>query len=301
MKTNELIRLKTIAKKLYKLHKNEGIWGRTAPENLEPKGISKFDYTLFITLTVSIDYQRDADDLWNSARKTYMDASTKYLFNPKLISETGLKKIANDMQKYNLSKKPDRDSKIWQRIGITLNSKYKGDPLNFFQTANYDAINILARLQYDYYFDKDKKRQKPDFPNLRGPKIAPLWLRILKYQVGVQEIQNLDKVPVPVDIHVARASLSLGVVRGNFQGDLNIKFDEIRNNWFKIVKDIKIDNRDMISLDVDEPLWILSKEGCSNCRDSRTLERAKFKVCPFNRYCLEGKIVIEKNNLQLKT
>ena len=57
------------------------------PEDISPKGVHKgsLEHLLFITLTTSIDYQRDADKLWENARKTYEDQETLYLFSPKRL------------------------------------------------------------------------------------------------------------------------------------------------------------------------------------------------------------------------
>jgi len=43
-------------------------------------------------------------------------------------------------------------------------------------------------------------------------------LRMLRDNVGIKKLKNLDKVPIPVGIQVARATLAIGVVRGKFNG-----------------------------------------------------------------------------------
>ena len=51
----------------------EGIFGRTVmPEDELPEGVIRgsLEHLLFITLTVTIDYQRDAHELWQIARDT---------------------------------------------------------------------------------------------------------------------------------------------------------------------------------------------------------------------------------------
>jgi hypothetical protein len=90
----------------------------------------------------------------------------------------------------------------------------------------------LERLRTDTHLYNGK--QIPDFPYLRGPKIGPLWLRMLGDNVGMSQLRNLEKVPIPVDIHVARATLSTGIVRGRFRGRLVEIFEYIRKAWFKV-------------------------------------------------------------------
>ena len=70
------------------------------PENPVPRGIipGSLDHLLFITLTVSIDYMRDADSLWASARATYGDPRTRYLFDPESGRAASFRKIVDDLK-----------------------------------------------------------------------------------------------------------------------------------------------------------------------------------------------------------
>lgn len=57
-----------------------GILRKTeTPEDMIPNGMIKWslEHMLFITLTVSIDYQRDASVLWYNSRKTFEDPETR--------------------------------------------------------------------------------------------------------------------------------------------------------------------------------------------------------------------------------
>lgn len=209
------------------------------------------------------------------------------------------RKIINDMQKHNLSKKPIKDAKIWRTVGITFYKKWNGDPRNFLKDCQYDSLVILKRLKEDTHFYNNKKR--PDFPYLRGNKIGPLWLRMLRDNVGIN-LKNLDKVPIPVDIHIARATLSLGIVRGSYKDRFNNNvFDPIRNAWLKSVKGSKTGNQPMIALDIDEALWCLSKYGCSKHRDKVKGECGVFNDCVAKDYCIKGKVNLDSKHVELKT
>jgi len=89
-----------VAEILYNSFNTTGIFGKSKkdlPENIIPKGIEKgsVEHILFLTLTVYIDYMRDADEYWHSARKTYEDPNTNYLFVPKevyKIKDSSMKK-----------------------------------------------------------------------------------------------------------------------------------------------------------------------------------------------------------------
>ena len=290
-----------LAKVLYDSFLTVGIHGHTEmPEDEIPEGVARgsLEHVLFITLTVSIDYMRDATALWKYSRKTYEDPKTRYLFEPESLAQTAYEKIIKDMKKHGLAKRPNNDSTIWKTVGTTFENKWNGNPINFLEHNNWDSLTILKHLEKDTHIDGDKKSN--DFPYLRGPKIGPLWLRMLRDNVGITKIKNLDNVPIPVDIHIARASLATGVVYGEFEGKLGDLFKFIRKAWFESVKGIQIDNRDMMALDVDEALWHLSKFGCAQ-RDKITGNCPVYDRCEVNEFCIKGSVSINKGNVLINT
>lgn len=270
------------------------------PEDITPTGVERgsLEHVLFMTLTVSIDYQRDAPSLWEVSRQTFQDPETRYLFDPGQLRQITFQKIAKDMQKYKLSKKPQKDANTWRTVALTFHDKWKDDPRNFLRDCSWDSLVILNRLGNDTHMYNGKPVF--DYPFLRGPKIGPLWLRMLRDNVGISELKNLDKVPIPVDIHVARATLATGVVRGDFKGDLGHLFKHIREAWFVSTKGLKLEARPMIALDLDEPLWHLSKYGCTKRNNISGF-------CPFRQrceakeYCVEGKVCIANGLVELET
>ena len=290
-----------LAKVLYDSFSTIGIHGQTEmPEDETPVGVERgsLEHILFITLTVSLDYMRDATVLWENSRKTFEDPKTRYLFEPRSLAKTHSKKIIEDMKKYGLAKRPNKDSEIWKTIGTTFENKWYGNPLKFLEKSNWDSLTILKHLKNDNHLYENKKLI--DFPFLRGPKIGPLWLRMLRDNVGITKIKNLDKVPIPVDIHIARASLATGVVCGEFEGKLNDLFKLIREAWFESIKGIKINGRDMIALDVDEPLWHLSKYGCTQ-RDKISGMCPAYNKCEVKVFCVKGKVSITNGNVIMNT
>jgi hypothetical protein len=105
---------------------------------------------------------------------------------------------------------------------------------------------VLDRLRASTHLNNG--RAVPDFPFLRGKKIGPCWLRMLRDNVGLS-IRNLEAVPIPVDIHVARASLAVGLVRGQYEGRVAGIHEEIRRAWRESAKGLRVDGRKMIALD----------------------------------------------------
>jgi len=123
---------------------------------------------------------------------------------------------------------------------------------------------------------------------------------MLRDNVGIETIRNLERVPIPVDIHVVRATLTTGVVRGKFEGKLEEIFGKIRKAWFESVSSLNVKNRAMIALDIDEPLWHLSKYGCSK-RDKQTGFCPVKKNCEARDFCVSGFIKLKKNFVELDT
>jgi hypothetical protein len=123
---------------------------------------------------------------------------------------------------------------------------------------------------------------------------------MLRDNVGISTLRNFEDVPIPVDIHVARATLAVGVVRGQFEGGLASLFDQIRRAWFDSVVGLAVGNRSMIALDVDEPLWHLSRYGCTN-RHKTTGECPHFSRCEMQDFCIPGRIVVASGKVEVDT
>lgn len=128
---------------------------------------------------------------------------------------------------------------------------------------------------------KNPEDHKSTFLNLKGDKIGPLWIRMLRDSAGLREFKNLENVPIRVDIHVARSTLACGVVSGSAEGfNLDSLMELIRNAWKDSMK-----GEEKIPIDVDEALWHLSKYGCTH-RDKETGNApssmaAKLVLCAF--------------------
>ena len=95
-----------------------------------------------------------------------------------------------------------------------------------------------------------------------------MWLRILQDIAGLENLKNLEKIPIPVDVHIAMASNFLGVIKNDDgrilnEDELRKNYDNIREAWFKSVEGLNINGKEIIALDMDEPLWLLSRYGCS--------------------------------------
>ncbi|MEJ5226825.1 hypothetical protein [Thermodesulfovibrio sp.] len=284
---------RSVAECLYKAFHEKGIHGKKdMPEDKLPMGVQErsLEHILFVTLTTCIDYMRDSQSLWNNSRKTYEDPQTSYLFEPSLVSETPIEKIIEDMNKHNLSQRPRQDAKIWRTNSITFHKKWNNNPINLFEKFSYDALEILRHL----------RNNRRDYPYLSADKIPLVWLRILKDNVGIK-FKNIEKVPIPVDTHIARATLATGVVRGKATINKDELNELIKEAWFKSLDSLKINNRQIIPLDLDKPFWHLSRYGCSKYRDKSSGQCSRKETCEAKDFCVKGKIQKEKDIYDIDT
>ena len=108
-------RAREIANILYNAWNSEGVFGtKYMPEDWLPEGVEpgSSEHALFITLTIALDYMRDADQLWEACRDTYADPNTRYLFDPQSVVEHEFSKIQGDLQKYGVVRKHNRDTQV---------------------------------------------------------------------------------------------------------------------------------------------------------------------------------------------
>jgi hypothetical protein len=198
--------------------------------------------------------------------------------------------LASGLRNYGLSRKHDRDAGFWRTVATSFLKKWAGDPRRLLETCRYEAPAILEHLVQDNHLEAGE--EKRDFPSLRGPKIAPLWVRMLRDNVGLP-IKRIEEVPIPVDVHIARATFSLGVLRGTLRVSFAEIITPVQNVWAAAAQ-----GTEYIALDYDAPLWHLSKFGCSR-RHGEECPRAD--ECPVAAYCVAGKVKMTGSTVELAT
>ena len=171
---------------------------------------------------------RNAASLWNSAKLTWKDESTRWVFLPNELRHKTYENLIIALGKHGLSQKRNQDADIWWKVSNSFLNKFQGDPRKLFELYKYDAVEIYNQMRTKY---------KKDFPFLSGDKILLLWLNILK-DANVGFI-NLENVHIPIDIHTARATLTTGCLVGNFDGNFN-EFVAEHNSMGRIVQENKL-------------------------------------------------------------
>jgi hypothetical protein len=122
---------------------------------------------MFITLVVSIDYQRDAEQLWEAGRRTFEDSGTGWLFEPQKVVSKPLEEIVSAMGAHGLAKKPRQDAGIWKRVSESFFEDYASNPLSLVEECGFDALRLFHRK-----FDPRFRRMFP-FPSYREARSFP--------------------------------------------------------------------------------------------------------------------------------
>lgn len=278
-----------LVKGFLEAYDNEGIFENKMedmPELLKPEDMieGSEEHVNYITLLVALDYMREANQLWQSGIDTFNDEEVRWVFdvNSEKINDISL--LTKALQKHKVSKKYNRDAKIWQTIILSIREKFNGNMKSFIENECKNDAELI--------FSKMKSVYKNEFPNLTGNKILSLWIRMMRDVCGLK-IQNINSIPIPVDVHVARATIFTGCVYGdNVKTSIEKIFSLIDEVWKKASNQ----SNEFDKLDLDEPLWTLSKYGCTELKDKKC---PSFSECPVKQFCIAVKKsigVVQKQN-----
>jgi len=202
-------KVREVATALKEAYEKKGVFGhKELPDDRieELKDANRETLIVLATLTISLDYMRNANELWNSTVQTFKDPEVNWLFVPQEVSKREEEETLNALLKYGLAKKKKRDLEIWETISKMLHEKYGGSVESLF--AEYD-------YRVDRMFEDFLKNRKGEFPSLSGRKIFPHWIRTLKEKFNFP-FKGMENLPIPVDVHVTRATFTTGCITGSY-------------------------------------------------------------------------------------
>ena len=293
MKVNLLLnfqRASKVAEELIEALNRGGIFGRKElPDDMAEslkKYLTEEEFLRFITLTTALDYMRNAEKLWKSSILTIQDEEVKWVFHPEKVTEQGKENLKSALGKHKLAMKKEKDSEIWFKISKALREHYGGSIKQLFETYDYD----VGKMFKDFIAGEKKER----FPGLSGIKLFPHWIRSLKDKTTLP-FKNLHKLPIPVDVHIARATFTTGCITGRYSSKgIN---DTVRKRVIKVWEE-GLKNSGIVPIEMFRPLWLLSKHGCHYRKNGK---RPKLSECPVKRYCVEGKVIVTSNRVEIDT
>ena len=217
-------------------------------------GYSKRVVWRFLTFVSAMDRARDSDKLWQDALKMF--ESEPRFFDPAYVSDVPLERIREVLSGARVSQRHGADSRAWKTIARSL---YAGDGAvaRVVEHGTGDAVELL----------KDLQRYRCRYPLLRGPKIGPMWVRIMATPGGAK-VENMDVVPVAVDVQVRRVTENLGVT-DTAGCPMEKAKPIIRYAWDSAVDGAWFGSSPGIAgtcAALDPALWYFGKHGCSHCK-----------------------------------
>jgi hypothetical protein len=224
------------------------------------------DQRLWLTFVASVDRARDAAALWRAARDAWV--ADRWIFSPAAVIQRGFVELADALRFHGVSQRHMPDTAAWRSVAEALVSAQGPQPIrDAVEGRPASAEQVLGSLAATW------PHGTLMFPQLSGPKIGPMWVRMLAYPGGAA-IGGLEVIPVAVDTHVQRVTEMLGLVAPRDLDDSHRR--RIQSVWFEAVADAGAFGApagiDGTAAGLDPALWALGKEGCSRC------ERAGGKV-----------------------
>ena len=225
---------------------------------LRVSGASDRAVRLFLTFIAAMDRARDATRLWNNGIELFQ--SYPELFEPAETSALPISKLQERLSQYGVSQRHGPDSSAWNVIAHSLAAG--GNPVS--RVVDSGVGNAEELLSYLRTSCGGQFR----FPLLRGPKIGPMWLRMLVAPGGAK-IDDRDIIPVAVDVHVRRVTGNLGVLDTQ---DVSVEKARqvIQDTWRAAVATTRIDGPPGLTdtcAALDPALWMFGKYGCSHCEN----------------------------------
>jgi hypothetical protein len=231
---------------LYHMWKNGDLGGEVMPEDSNPglKKESNENY-LYFTLPMALNYQRNSYKMWESAKKTYEDKNTCFVFNPIRVINKSFEEIKEALSKYKLALQPNKQTEIWISLCKTIAELYNGDIRKLFNTLNNNIKDIKEFIQV-----KNKKK----FPYLSGTKICNYWLYVI-YQYTDRKYVDIENLTIAPDTHVIQATYKLDIINENEFNSSNVQSIVI-DKWNELLKDTNYN-----PIDLHTPLWLWSRNG----------------------------------------
>ena len=231
---------------LIEMYKKGDLGGEVMPEDANPNlDKDSLENYLYFTLPMALNYQRNSYKLWESAVKTYDDAETKFVFNPKLCLEKSFEEVQYALTKYKVALQKQKQTEIWIALCETFIELFNGDIRKLFESMENDVDRIRNFIQ---------KENKKKFPYLSGTKICNYWMYVI-YQYTDRKYKNIESLTVAPDTHVCKATYKLGLINEEEFNSSNVQ-QIVIDKWQEILENTKYK-----PIDIHTPLWLWSRNG----------------------------------------
>ena len=232
-------------------------------EILRNSGVPERALRLFLTFVAAMDRARDATRLWNSGLELFK--AHPELFEPYEVAAMPLDTLRVRLSTFGVSQRHNPDSNAWRDIANSLVTGYSSPVCRVIEDGLGNAEELLKDL-------RSKSGSQNRFPMLRGPKIGPMWVRMIAAPGGAV-IEGINTIPVAVDVQVRRVTRNLGVLDllGHSSGSPSTQESQrIQSAWHKAVQEAEFDGPRGIAgtcAALDPAIWFFGKHGCSHCEN----------------------------------
>lgn len=234
-----------------------------APQhNHRPKMVAKgsSEHLVFLFLATLIIYRSVSDEGFKQATLLYERSS--WLFTNEILSKT-LDDVTEAMRAVGFIH-PWEAARSWYGTAQTLFREYEGSPLRLLREIK--SVDDFMTLK-----NNGRGNRFPGY----GPKLFSLL--ILFYQeLGIPEAFSVKEV-FPVDLHVQRIFLSLGLAAFNTRFvDATTLAEHIRKEISSLCEREKI-----CVVELSHALWFLGNRLCGNCQRVSDITLK----CPLYKWC----------------
>ena len=228
---------------------------------------------LFLTFIAAMDRARDATQLWNAGGRLFERSPES--FDPHHVAGLEVGALGRVLKAARVSQRHGPDSDAWHRIGKSLASGRKSPVCRVIDAGSGGAQELLSDLK------SRSTNGLARFPMLRGPKIGPMWIRMMA-NPGRAMIDRIETIPVAVDVHVRRVTENLGVTATRGLPLAKAK-PVIQETWTNGVSEADIAGPAGIEgtcAALDPALWFFGRHGCGHCE--KAVKQVRFgRACDY--------------------
>jgi len=233
-----------------------------------PKGVERGsrEHANFYFFLIYNDHGTKSRSLYEKFKRAYEE-------NPHLFSHNHLdynEKLKENLKRviFNLGVRyPNQSFISWVENARRLAELFDGDALKLFRSTT-DAVSLYRKIKSFRGY---------------GPKTTGLLLRVIAGIPFNSNLQNLEEVLMPVDIHDVRIAIQCNVFRPRDVSHKN-REDLYRNpRHIRSVQKLWKEAAIATGLkweELDRALWLLGSKGCTS---------KKCNLCPIKAYCSKGK------------
>lgn len=235
----------------------------SAPQNMHiPEGVAKgsFEHTLFLFFTTIITYASDSD--MGFRQSVFLFENFRHLFTEGLTAMS-IAEVGDCLRQAGFVR-PQQGALYWHGSGTALFCEYQGEPLRFLDVRSVEEFLLKKETLR-------KRLRREALPGI-GPKIFSLMSLFFEELGLISEMSGA----FPVDLHVQRICISLGIIEGGGTVYAASLAEYLRPRIYDVCQRLE-----MKPIDLSHALWFLGNRVCTRCSLVEGIEH----ICPIVHFC----------------